>query len=69
MKKISLSVLGEKFEIELEDKFFDFVKDDLLKLQNPTPKELLFLFLKNKKELFETDKKILGIVQKIEEKI
>ncbi len=69
MKKISLSVLGEKFEIELEDEFFDFVKDDLLKLQNPTPKELLFLFLKNKKELFETDKKILGIVQKIEEKI
>ena len=69
MKKISLSVLGEKFEIELEDEFFDFVKDDILKLQNPTPKELLFLFLKNKKELFETDKKISGIVQKIEEKI
>ncbi len=67
MKKISLSVLGEKFEIELEDKFFDFVKDDILKLQNPTPKELLFLFLKNKKELFETEKKISEIVQKIEE--
>ena len=67
MKKISLSVLGEKFEIELEDEFFDFVKDDILKLQNPTPKELLFLFLKNKKELFETEKKISEIVQKIEE--
>jgi len=67
MKKISLSVLGEKFEIELEDEFFDFVKDDILKLQNPTPKELLFLFLKNKKELFETEKKISKIVQKIEE--
>ena len=49
MKKISLSVLGEKFEIELEDEFFEFVKDDLLKLQNPTPKELLFLILKKKK--------------------
>ena len=65
MKKISLSVLGEKFELELEDEFFEFVKDDLLKLQNPTPKELLFLFLKNKKENFETKKKIEKLILKI----
>ena len=66
MKKISLSVLGEKFEIELEDEFFDFVKDDLLKLQNPTPKELLFLFLKNKKEHFEIKRNIKNVIEKLE---
>jgi hypothetical protein len=66
MKKISLSVLGEKFEIELEDEFFEFVKDDLLKIQHPTPKELLFLILKNKKEIFETNKKIEELISKID---
>jgi len=64
MKKISLSVLGEKFELELEDEFFEFVKDDLLKIQHPTPKELLFLILKNKKELFEKEKKIENLIKK-----
>jgi len=65
MKKISTFVLGEKFEIEIEDEFFEFIKDDLLKLQNPTPKELLFLFLKNKKELFEYYKRLEEIMNKL----
>jgi hypothetical protein len=42
MKKISLKVMGEKFEIELEDEFFEYVKEDLIKLQNPTPKDIAF---------------------------
>ena len=65
MKKISTFILGEKFEIEIEDEFFEFIKDDLLKLQNPTPKELLFLFLKNKKELFQNYKKLEEIINKL----
>ena len=65
MKKISTFVLGEKFEIEIEDEFFEFIKDDLLKLQNSTPKELLFLFLKNKKELFQSYKKLEELVKKL----
>jgi hypothetical protein len=68
MKKISVSILGEKFELELEDEFFNFIKDDLLKLQNPTPKELLFLFLKNRKEIFERDAEIKKLIDKLEEK-
>ena len=65
MKKISTFILGEKFEIEIENEFFEFIKDDLLKLQNPTPKELLFLFLKNKKELFQNYKKLEELVEKL----
>ncbi len=68
MKKLSLSVFGEKFEIELEDEFFDFVRDDLLKIQQPKPRELLFLVLKNKKELFETNKNIKKLIEKLDNK-
>ncbi|GAX87398.1 conserved hypothetical protein [Lebetimonas natsushimae] len=58
MKKISLKVMGEKFEINLEDEFFEYVKEDLLRLQNPTPKELLFLILEKDKKEYELLKKI-----------
>ena len=58
MKKISLTIMGEKFEITLEDEFFEFVKEDLIKLQNPTPKELLFLILEKNKKEYQILKKI-----------
>jgi len=61
-KTISVYVLGEKFEISLEDEFFEFIKEDLLKLQNPTPKELLFFILEKNKKEYE-------ILKKVEEKI
>ncbi|WP_457564491.1 hypothetical protein [Caminibacter sp.] len=65
MKKISISVMGEKFEIEMEEEFFEFVKEDLQKIQNPTPKELLFLILKKNKNEFEMNKKISEIIKKL----
>jgi len=58
MKKISLNILGEKFEISLENEFFEYVKDDLIKLQNPTPRELLFFILERNKKEYELLKKI-----------
>ncbi|WP_024790104.1 hypothetical protein [Lebetimonas sp. JH292] len=58
MKKISLKVLREKFEINLENEFFEYVKEDLIKLQNPTPKELLLLILEKNKKEYEILKKI-----------
>ncbi len=65
MKRISISVMGEKFELELEEEFFEFVKEDLLKLQNPTPKELLFFILKKNKKDFEFIKELNQIIDKI----
>ena len=67
MKKISISVMGEKFELEMEDEFFEFVKDDLQKIQNPTPKELLFLILEKNKNQYEDMKKLQKIIEKLEE--
>ncbi|GAB6045175.1 hypothetical protein JCM11957_07730 [Caminibacter profundus] len=65
MKKISVSIMGEKFELELEEEFFEFVKEDLVKLQNPTPRELLFLVLEKNKKEFTTKKEIEKILKKI----
>lgn len=57
-KTISVYVLGEKFEISLEEEFLEYVKDDLLRLQNPSPKELLFFVLEKNKREFELLKKL-----------
>ena len=58
--------MGEKFEIELEEDFFEFVKEDLIKIQNPTPRELLFIILKKNKDLYEIDKNIQNLINKID---
>jgi len=65
MKKIALSVMGEKFELELEEEFFEFVKEDLAKLQNPTPKDLLYLVLEKNQKEYKTQKEIEKILNKI----
>ena len=65
-KRISLSVMGEKFEIELDEEFFEYVREDLLKIQNPTPKELLFLILQKNKKEYEKDKEIKKIIDNLD---
>jgi len=64
-KKLSLSVMGEKFEIELEEEFFEFVKEDLLKIQNPTPRELLYLILEKNQKEYKTQKELEKIIKKL----
>ncbi|EDM24358.1 hypothetical protein CMTB2_02543 [Caminibacter mediatlanticus TB-2] len=58
--------MGEKFEIELEEDFFEFVKEDLIKIQNPTPRELLFLILEKNKKEYTLNKKLEKLLKKIE---
>jgi len=57
-KSITLYVMGEKFEIFLEEEFFEYIKDDLIKIQNPTPRDLLFFILEKNKNIYEIIKKI-----------
>lgn len=63
-KTISVYVLGEKFEISLEEEFLEYVKEDLLKLQNPSPKEILFFVLEKNKKEYELLKKIEKVGKK-----
>jgi hypothetical protein len=67
-KSILISILGEKFEVYVEEEFFEFVKNDIENLQNPTPKEMLNIFLSLKKEIFEINKKIEIILEKLDTK-
>jgi len=57
-KNITIYIMGERFELSLEEEFLNYCRDDLLKLQNPTPKDLLFLILEKNKKEFEILKKI-----------
>ena len=57
-KNITLYVMGEKFELSLDEEFFEYVKEDLKKIQNPTPKDLLFFVLEKNKKEYEILKKI-----------
>ena len=57
-KNITLYVMGEKFDLILDEEFFEYVKEDLIKLQNPTPKELLFFILEKNKKEYELLEKI-----------
>ena len=60
-KNITIYVMGEKFDLMLDEEFFEYVKDDLIKLQNPTPKELLFFVLEKNKKEYEVLKKLKKI--------
>jgi len=61
-KSIIFYVMGEKFEISLEEEFLEYIKDDLNKIQNPTPKDLLFFVLEKNKKIYE----ILNKLNKID---
>jgi len=66
-KTVSLVIMGEPFEITLEEEFFEFVKEDLAKLQNiKAPKELLYFFLNQKKSHFKIEKRIAEIIKKLD---
>ena len=61
-KNITIYVMGEKFELSLEEEFLNYCRGDLLKLQNPTPKDLLFFVLEKNKKEFEILKKMEKIL-------
>jgi len=63
-KNITLYIMGEKFELSLEEEFLEYCQNDLLKLQNPTPKELLFFVLEKNKKEYEVLKKVENVLKK-----
>jgi len=64
MKTITLYVLGEKFEISLEEEFFEYSKEDLAKLQKiSSPKELLFFVLERNKKTYKLLKKLEKLIE------
>jgi len=68
MKKIKIYLVGQKFEIEIEDEFYEYIKDDIVKLNNSTSqiKDLLNLILKERYISYENDKKMKKIIKRLE---
>jgi len=67
MTNVTVYILGEKFNLSMEDEFFEYVKEDLQKLQDiTTPKEVLSFFLEKSKKEFENEKILKKIIKKLE---
>ena len=67
MKKIKIYLIGQKYEIELEDGFYEAIKDDIDMLNNSENqvKDLLNLMLSNKYKLYKYENKLKELSQKI----
>ena len=68
MKKIQIYLVGQKFEIEIEDGFYEFIKTDIININNSKTqiKDLLNLILKEKHLSYENDKKMKMLLKKLE---
>jgi len=68
MKKLKLYLIGQKYELELEDEFYEYVKEELKQLNNSQTqiKDLLNLFLKERFITYKNDKKMKKLMKKLE---
>ena len=68
MKKIKLYLVGQKYEIEIEDEFYEYVKDDINVLNNSDTqlKDLLNIMLKFSYKSYENEQKIKNLVKKLD---
>ena len=67
MKNIKIYLIGQKFDIEVEDKFYEYIHNDIIKLNNSKNqiKDLLNLLLLSKNELFKIDKNLNSLLEKL----
>ena len=68
MKKIKIYLIGQKYELELDEEFYEYIKDDLSNLTNAQNqiRALLNLFLKEKYISYKNDKKMKKLMKKLE---
>jgi len=68
MKKIKLYLIGQKYEIEIEDGFYEYIKDDINLLNNSENqmKDLLNSFLKFSYKSYKNEQKLNKILKKLE---
>jgi len=68
MKKIKIYLIGQKYEIELEDEFYEYILQDIQKLNNSKNqiKDLLNLLLSCKYENYENGIKMRNLLKKFE---
>ncbi len=68
MKKVKIYLVGQKYEIELEEEFYNYIIDEINKLNNSDNqiKDLLNLMLSSKSKLSENELKMKKLLKKLE---
>jgi len=68
MKKVKIYLVGQKYEIEMEDDFYEYIIDDINKLNNSDNqiKDLLNLMFASKLTLSKNEQKMKKLLQKLE---
>ena len=68
MKKVKIYLVGQKYEIEMEDDFYEYIIDDINKLNNSDNqiKDLLNLMFASKLALSKNEQKMKKLLQKLE---
>jgi len=68
MKTITLYLSGQKYDIEIEDKFYEFIKQDIEDLNNSKHqlKTLLNLMLKFSYNNYKNEQKINKLIKKLD---
>jgi len=68
MKKLKIYLVGQKYELELEDEFYEYIKDDLLTINNSNSqvKDLLNLILSLKYKMYKNEQKMTNLLKKLE---
>ena len=68
MKKVKIYLNAQKYEIEMEDDFYEYIIDDINKLNNSHNqiKDLLNLMLSSKLKLFQNEFKMKKLLKKLE---
>ncbi len=70
MKKVAFSIEGKRLEVELEDRFADYLEEDLIKNgisfdRDNKATELLRLYLKAMKRNFDSENQIEELISHI----
>jgi negative regulator of replication initiation len=68
MKKIKLYLIGQKYEIEIEDEFYEYIKEDISSLNNSDAqvKDLLNIMLKFSYKSFKNEQKMKNLLKKLD---
>ena len=68
MKKFDLQFGGRKYELEFEDKFYNYIVEDLEKINNSKNqvKDIIELMLSKSYKMYRNDKRIAKILKKLD---
>ena len=67
MKKIEIYFLSQKYEIEMEDEFFEYIKDDIFRLNHSKSiKDMLNILLSCKYEAYKNENKMKNLLKRLE---